>query len=134
MTTDERINNLEKRVDKIEDKQNQQEISQITNKFELATMITEAVAKGNEKALEMIEEQNKRITTLEQSEANKALEEKKDKRKFIRDVVVAGIVSTVLGWIVLSFLNNYASITSDKIRSNVENEVSINEKTNQNII
>src|SRR5574344_32251 len=124
-TTNERIDDLknvvdgiDSRVKDLENKVSQTREEALANNLEQYKMITQAVAEGNKPILEQLANLDKRIVIIENAEANKALEEKKDKRKFIRDVVIAGIVTTTIGLIVLGFLNNYALITSDAIRNN----------------
>ena len=118
------VDNVDKRVKTLEDKMSQTREEALTSSLEQYKMITKAVTEGVKPIMEKLEEQEKRIVALENADAKKALEEKKDRRKFIRDVVIAGIVTTTLGWIILGFLNNFASITTQAI---AEKEMNINE-------
>lgn len=114
------IGSIDKRVKTLEDKMSDTREDVLKSESKLKDLITEAVSKGNENIMAKLEEQDKRIIALENAEAKKALEEKKDKKKFTRDVVVAGIVSVTIGWVVLGFLNNFASIVTQAIAEKKE--------------
>ena len=106
MTTDERINKIEARLDEHEDKINCLEKKQMSDRFELSNLITEAVNKGLKPLMEKQEEQGKRITVLENAEAQKALEKNKEVWKTIRSI----ILSIVVTFFVTVLLNNLISI------------------------
>ena len=114
----EEVDDLRRRVKALEDKVSDTREEALVSNLKYYKMITQAVTDGIKPIVEKIEEQEKRIVALENADAKKALEEKKDRRKFIRDVVIAGIVTVTIGWIVLGFLNNFASITTQAIAEN----------------
>jgi len=106
MTTDERINKIEARLDEHEDKINCLEKKQMSDRFELSNLITDAVNKGLKPLMEKQEEQGKRITILENADAQKALEKNKEVWKTIRSI----ILSIVVTFFVTVLLNNLISI------------------------
>lgn len=98
MTTNERLDKLEKRVDKLEDNLSEQDKNQIKDKYELKELISKAVEEGNEKVIAKIEEHEQRIVKLENNDGEKA------------KLILKSICATTLGWLVLGFLNNFLTI------------------------
>ena len=94
MVNDERINKLEKRVERMEILQQEMSKTQTKDWYELKAMIVEAVNDGNDKVLEKIENLEKRIITLENQDGEKA------------KAVLKSILITSLSWFVLGLLNN----------------------------
>src|SRR5574344_232069 len=117
-----RVEAIDGRLITLEDKFYKMDKQTSLDLMELSNLITKAVADGNKETLKVIDDMKKefdnRISILENSEANKALEQKKETKKFIRDVIIAGIITTTIGWIVLSILNNYFAITKQAINEN----------------
>lgn len=125
------VSGIDKRLSKVEEKISETREDVLNGNALLKELIIEAVSKGNEKAFSLIGEIDERVCSLENAEARKALEDKRQNKKFIRDVVLGGIVTVCISWIVLGFLNNYASITSQAIRDNVvKEEVNTSENNN----
>lgn len=136
-TADDRIDDLKDVVEDIngrvrclENKLGDTREDALKSKKELSDLIYKAVKDGNKETDSYLQEMQKtfkkldeRVSVLEHAEADKALKQRRD----ITKLIMTGIISTVVGWVVLGFLNNYASITSDKIRNEVETGVIINE-------
>lgn len=98
MTTEERIDKLEKRVDRLEDNLSEQDKNQLKDKYELKELITKAVEEGNEKIIKKIEQHEQRIIKLENNDGEKA------------KLILKSICATTLGWLVLGFLNNFLTV------------------------
>lgn len=98
MTTEERIDRLEKRVEFIEHTNNDRDKANIQNIYELKEMITKAVADGNEKIAKVLEEHNDRISKLENQDGEKA------------KAIIKAIFATSLSWLVMGILTNLPSI------------------------
>ena len=110
MTSDERLNKIEEKIKEHDDKIIELEKRQLTDRFELSNLITEAVNKAIEPLIKKIEAQDKRINTLENAEANKALENKKQFMKCVTSVIISVIVTFFASVI----LNNLISIIASQ--------------------
>lgn len=95
MTTEDRIDRLEKRVEIIENKMHEQNETQLKNNYELKDLIRNAVEEGNEKILQKLETHEQRIIKLENQDGEKA------------KLILKSISATTLGWVVLGILNNF---------------------------
>lgn len=95
MTTEDRIDRLEKRVETIENKMHEQNETQLKNNYELKDLIRNAVEEGNEKILQKLETHEQRIIKLENQDGEKA------------KLILKSISATTLGWVVLGILNNF---------------------------
>jgi cell division septum initiation protein DivIVA len=95
MTTEDRIDRLEKRVETIENKMHEQSETNLKNNYELKDLIRNAVEEGNEKILQKLETHEKRIIKLENQDGEKA------------KLILKSISATTLGWVVLGILNNF---------------------------
>lgn len=98
MTTDERIEKLEIRVDKLEEKMHEGDLEQLNQYHELEKLIQKAVEKGNEPIAKKLEEQEKRIVVLEQKDGEKA------------KAILHSIIATSLAWLVTGILTNLPTI------------------------
>lgn len=94
MTTDERIDRLETRVDKIEDRFHNKELSNLEKYNELEKLITKAVSEGNKEIYTKLENMETRIIKLENQDGEKA------------KLILKSVGATTLGWLVLGILNN----------------------------
>jgi cell division septum initiation protein DivIVA len=95
MTTEERIDKLENRVEKIENNMHEQSETNLKNNYELKDLIRNAVEEGNEKILQKLETHEQRIIKLENQDGEKA------------KLILKSISATTLGWVVLGILNNF---------------------------
>jgi cell division septum initiation protein DivIVA len=95
MTTEERIDRLEKRVETIENKMHEQNETQMKNNYELKDLIRNAVEEGNEKILQKLETHEQTIIKLENQDGETA------------KLILKSISATTLGWVVLGILNNF---------------------------
>lgn len=118
MATD-RIGKLEQRVEKLEEKLNSSEKEQIENYYELTNLIKQAVEEAVKPLLEKLEKQEKRISELENADANKALEKNKEVWKTVRSV----IISVIITFFATLILNNLIAIANDNTKISNENEV-----------
>ena len=131
MTPDDRIAKLERTSEKHSDQINALEKQQISDTFELKTMIVDAVDQSIKPLITKIEEQGKdqriineslekRITALENAEAQKALKNNQDLWKLVKTIIITAIITL--------FINNALDILIYK-KTNKENnsEVGINE-------
>lgn len=100
MTTDERIEKIELRVDRLEAKMHEDDIVQLKQYRELEILIQKAVEKGNEKFAEKLEELEKRVCVLEKQDGEKA------------KAIIKSIVITSLSWFVMGVLTNLPAILS----------------------
>ena len=110
MTTDERIEKLEIRVEKLEDKQQNSELDSLKQYTQLEKLIAKAVSEGNKEIFDKLKELEDRVNTLENAEAHKALESKKQFIKSVTSVIISVIV-TFFGSIIL---NNLISIIASQ--------------------
>lgn len=94
MTTDERMEKLEHRVDLLEEKIHENDISQLKQYSELERLIAKAVSEGNKDIAKILEEHNTRLCKLEQKDGENA------------KLIIKSIVASTLGWVVLGILNN----------------------------
>lgn len=122
MTTDDRIDKIEKKIEEHDKKLILLEQQQMKDTFELKTMITDAVNNAIQPLVQKIDEQgkdqriineaqDKRITALEQAEANKALQSRKEICKTIKTVAVTAIIS----FLVTLLLNNFIATITESI-------------------
>lgn len=118
---------IDKRVKDLEDKVGKTREEALASNLEQYKMITKAVAEGNKPIMEKIDEIDKRIIVLENAEANKALE---DKRQFWRTArtTVLGVVITFFATVLLNNLIIIAS--SNNNNNNTQNDNKI-EKVNK---
>lgn len=123
MTTEDRIDKIEQRIVNLEEKAVKIEKIQMQDKFDLSNLIKDAVSEAVKPLIERLEEQEKRIITLENADARKALESKNEIYKSIRSI----IISVVVTFFATILLNNLISIASDNTNIK-ESEVHINEK------
>jgi hypothetical protein len=118
MSTEERLDKLEKEVDKIKERSHAQDLMEMQKYNDLEKLIAKAVEEGIEKVMQKFETIEKRITNLENAEANKALESKKELYKQIKQIAVASIVSFCLALLT----NNFIAMVSNSIdKGNVNN-------------
>ena len=111
MSTEERLDKLEKEVDKIKERSHAQDLMEMQKYNDLEKLIAKAVEEGIEKVMQKFETIEKRITNLENAEANKALESKKELYKQIKQIAVASIVSFCLALLT----NNFIAMVSNSI-------------------
>lgn len=119
MTLDQRVDKLEERMNKLEEHNHEQDMSELQKYNNLEKLIAKAVEEGIEKVMQKFETLEKRITTLENAEAQKALEEKKELFKQIKQIVIASVVS-FLGAILL---NNFIAAISNNINPSTTNNI-----------
>lgn len=119
MTTDERIDKLEKRVDKLEEHNHEQDMTELQKYNNLEKLIAKAVEEGIEKVMQKFETLEKRITTLENAEAQKALKTNQEIWKTVRGI----IISVVVTFFATVLLNNLISIASSNVESKIKTEV-----------
>lgn len=119
MTTDNRIDKIESKLNEHDKKIQDLEKKQLSDKFELSKLITEAVNKAVEPLLKKLEKQNDRITALEQAEAQKALKKNQEMWKTIRSV----IISVVVTFFATIIINNLISIANDNINGVDNNKI-----------
>ena len=93
-----RIDKLEKRVEKLEEKDHAIELDQLKQYRSLEQLIAKAVAEGNKAIYEKLEKLETRVQTLENKDGEKAR------------LIVKSVGATTLGWIVLGILNNLNTI------------------------
>ena len=93
-----RIDKLEKRVEKLEEKDHAIELDQLKQYRSLEQLIAKAVAEGNKGIYEKLEKLETRVQTLENKDGEKAR------------LIVKSVGATTLGWIVLGILNNLNTI------------------------
>ena len=117
-----RIDKLEKRVEKLEEKDHTIELDQLKQYRSLEQLIAKAVAEGNKAIYEKLEKLDFRVTELENKDAKKALEKNKEIWKTIRSV----IISIVVTFFATILLNNLISIANDNIESKEVNNVQTN--------
>lgn len=118
MSTEERLDKLEKEVDKIKERSHAQDLMEMQKYNDLEKLIAKAVEEGIEKVMQKFETIEKRITNLENAEANKALESKKELYKQIKQIAVASIVSFCLALLT----NNFIAMVSNSIdKGNINN-------------
>lgn len=117
-----RIDKLEKRVEKLEEKDHTIELDQLKQYRSLEQLIAKAVAEGNKTIYEKLEKLDLRVTELENKDAKKALEKNKEIWKTIRSVIISVIVT----FFATILLNNLISIANDNIESKEVNNVQTN--------
>ncbi len=118
MTTEERLAKIEEKLDEHDDKIIKLEKQQITDKFELSNLITDAVNKAIEPLIKKLEEQDKRITTLENAEAQKALKNSQELWKNVKTIIITAVVS----FFATLMINNFVVMISNNANNqqNVE--------------
>lgn len=105
--TEERIKKIEDRLDSHEAKINCLEKQQMSDTFELKTMITDAVNKAIKPLINKIEEQgkdqriineaqDKRITALENAEAQKALKNSQKIWDLAKTIMITALATIVI--------------------------------------
>ncbi len=119
MTLEQRVDKLEKRMEKLEEHNHEQDMSDLQKYNNLEKLIAKAVEEGIEKVMQKFEVLEKRITTLENAEANKALEERKELFKQIKQIVVTAIIS----FLAAILLNNFVAMISNNVNSSVDNNI-----------
>lgn len=117
-----RIDKLEKRVEKLEEKDHAIQMDQLKQYRSLEQLIAKAVAEGNKMIYEKLEKLDFRVTELENKDAKKALEKNKEIWKTVRSV----IISIVVTFFATILLNNLISIANDSIESKEVNNVQTN--------
>lgn len=139
MTTDERIEKLEKRVEQHEEKINCLEKKQMKDTYDLKAMIVDAVNQSIKPLITKIEEQgkdqriineaqDKRISALENAEAQKALKNSQEIWKTIKSVIITAIITFFLSILLNNFI---ASITESINNENISMEVREWQKQNE---
>ena len=94
MTTEERLDKLETRVEKVEEKISSQKETQLQNKYELKELIRDAVEEANDKLAKKLSEYEQRLIKLESQDGEKA--------KWILKTAAV----TTIGWFVMGIINN----------------------------
>ena len=94
MTTEERIDRLEKRIENVESKINSQDKAQLASNYELKELIRNAVSQGNEKILSVLKTHEDRLNKLENQDGEKA------------KAIIKAIVATSLSWLIMGILTN----------------------------
>lgn len=98
MTTEEQIKEINRRVEKIEDRLDEQNERMFKNREELKDIIREAVSEANDKLLGKINNHEERIIVLEKQDGEKA------------KAIIKSIIATSLGWFVMGILTNIPAI------------------------
>ena len=98
MTTEEQIKEMNRRVEKIEDRLDEQNERMFKNREELKDIIREAVSEANDKLLGKINNHEERIIVLEKQDGEKA------------KAIIKSIFATSLSWLVLGILANLPTI------------------------
>lgn len=98
MTTEERIEKLEQRMETLEKLNNDKQIEQIKINYDLKELIREAVHEGSEKLLSILNEHNDRLTKLEHQEGEKAKS------------ILRAILTTSLAWFITGILTHLPSM------------------------
>lgn len=120
---DERVDKIEERLGRLEDKFHAQDKQSLKDKFELSNLITKAVIDGNKETASLFEklemkfesrfdELHKRTCELENQDAKKS-------QVFLK-IISKTVITTTIGWVILGFLNNYLALTTNKIKKNIE--------------
>ena len=117
-----RIDKLEKRVEKLEEKDHAIELDQLKQYRSLEQLIAKAVAEGNKGIYEKLEKLEDRVIVLENKEAQQALAKNKEIWKTVRSV----IISVIITFFATILLNNLISIANDNIESKEVNNVQTN--------
>lgn len=117
-TLDDRIEDLSVRVSCLENKIGETREEALKSNLEQYKMITEAVKEGNKPIIKKIEKLEARVNDLEDKDGKRS--------SLILKTIMITVITTTIGWVVSGFLNNYATITSDRIAES-ENGVIINE-------
>jgi hypothetical protein len=92
----------EKDISDLKEKTHQLDTNIIKNKDELEKLIYNAISEANKPLYTLLEGYNKRITELENKEAQLALKEKKATRKFIWAILLYSTVANlpyIVGWL-----------------------------------
>lgn len=102
MANSDRIDKLEEKVTKLEEKMNDNINLQCSlraeDKLDLRQMIADAVEKGNARILSKLEEHEKRIIALENQDGRKALLIIKTAFGTALTTIVAGIIAHIIEW------------------------------------
>lgn len=98
MTTEEQLKEISRRVEKIEDRLDEQTERMFKNREELKDIIREAVSEANDKLLGKINNHEERIIVLEKQDGEKA------------KAIIKSIFATSLSWLVLGILANLPTI------------------------
>lgn len=122
----EDINKIDDRLSCLETKYYTMDKQTSLDKVELSVLITQAVANGNKKTVAIIDsitkEMNKRVSVLENAEANRALENKKHTISLIK----TAMITTIIGSMSLGIFTNGISIISEAIKASNERSVETN--------
>lgn len=134
----EKVNRLEKDVDKINDKidrfdiwKQEQDLNNLKSTQDLKELIIFAVSEGQKTVLSEIEKINLKIEILEDKEKNKALEfqkkfeeEKKENRKWLFRTIIACVVTFIISLFLTTLANNFMGVNSfEKQLKNYENGI-----------
>ncbi len=102
MANSDRIDKLEEKVSRLEEKMNDNINLQCSlraeDKLDLRQMIADAVEKGNARILLKLEEHEKRIIALENQDGKKALLMIKTAFGTALTTIVAGIIAHIIEW------------------------------------
>ena len=98
MTTDERFEKIEDRLDKCEEALHVREVDQLKQYRSLEQLIAKAVEEGNKGIYEKLEKLETRVAKLENQDGEKA------------KAVVKAILATSLSWLVMGILSNLPTI------------------------
>lgn len=110
MNLDERMRNLEEEVNKLKERNHSQDILELQKYNELEKLIAKAVEEGINKVMQKFETLDKRLTILENAEAQKALKSNQEIWKTIKTIFVTFFATLVL--------NNLVAIVSNNIKAN----------------
>lgn len=116
---------LDERIRRLEESYHNQDKQALKDKFELSTMITQAVAEGNVKTIELFDKLEAKFEEKFKGLDSRTCElESQDAKKsqLMMKTITATILTTTIGWIVLSFLNNYLALTTDQVKENIKEE------------
>ena len=94
MTTEDMIKELTRRVEKLEDKQDEQTERIFKNREELKDTIVEAVREGNKGLVEKYNNHENRLQKLENLDGERA------------KLIIKSILATTGGWVLMGLLNN----------------------------
>lgn len=94
MTEKERIDKLENRVEKLENKSHEDDLTSLRQYRQLEQLIANAVKEGNKEIFSKLEDLEERVKALEDKDGEKA------------KLILKSISATTIGWVVLGILNN----------------------------
>lgn len=114
MTTEERIEKLENRVEKLEKHNYEQDMNELQKYNDLEKLIAKAVEEGISKVLEKFEKLEARVSTLEQAEAQKALKRSVEFWKTVKSVLITTIVTFFASILINNFVAMVTSNTNQK--------------------